>query len=150
MIAGYDNSAGGTVRALRTDENGILMTRPNNALDLPLQQPTTGISISAASEAGITTANATRYSYLQRLHMICSGTVSGGANAGSWTLKNGNSGTVIQIWPYKQTPAIGDQIILEFPTPHKTGGTGGSFTITPSSTFLGTWQIVCNGYYSVL
>lgn len=149
--AGFDNSAGGTVRAFRTDENGIQIVRPTNALDLPLQQPTTGISISAAAEAGITSADAIRYSYLQRLQLVCVGTVLGGTGAGSWTLKNGNGGTVIQILPGKMgTPAILDSYVFEFPTPHKTGGTGGSFTLTPSSTFLGTWQVIANGFRSVV
>ena len=148
---GFDNSAAGTARAFKTDESGLLLTSQRGALDLPLQQPTTGVSLSAASEAGIALADQIRYQYLQRLELICVGTVLGGTGAGSWTLKNGNGGTVLQILPGKMgTPAIMDRYTYEFPTPHKTGGTGGSFTLTPSSTFLGTWQIIANGFRSVL
>ena len=152
VVAGFDASVAGTVRAIATDENGLVLTSQRGALNLPLQQPTAGVQVSAASEVGIALADSTRYQYLQRLHLMCVGTVLGGSShqAGSWSLKNGSAGTVLNIFPYKLTPAVGDQLVFEFPTPHKTNVPGGSFVIIPSSTFLGTWQVIANGFRSVL
>jgi len=153
VAGGFDNSAAGTARGFRTDENGILLARVAPSLDLPLQVPTAGVSISAATDGqGLALADSTRYQYLMRLDMICSGTVVGGSahQAGSWSLKNGSAGTVLAIWPYKLNPSVGDKISMEFPMPHKTNVPGGSFCLLPSSTFLGTWQCVANGYRSVL
>ena len=150
LAGGYDNSAAGTVRGFRTDENGLLMVRPNYALDLPIQQANGGVTVSAASETSITTAVANQHQYLLRLHAICIGTVLGGAvNGGSWSLKNGTSGTVIALLPQPYgTPTLGQQFIWEFPVPHKTSSTAQAFRITPSSTFLGTWVFLANGYMS--
>jgi len=152
MGAGYDNSAAGTVRAMRMDENGVLFTRPNYALDLPLQQANGGVTLSAAAEAGITTPVAGQLGYLLRLQAICVGTVLGGAvNGGSWNLRNGTAGTVVALLPQPfGSPALGHVFTWEFPVPLKNSALAQAFTITPSSTFLGTWAFLANGYRSVL
>lgn len=147
---GFDSSAAGTARGFRTDEDGVQLVRTTGAIERPLSQNGAGgITVSAASEVGIVTADTTRFGYLSRLHMICIGTVNGGAGTGSWGLKNANGGTVIVRIPWVLAPALKDQIILEFPNPLKTGTAGGSFTLTPSSTFLGTWHVMANGHYSI-
>lgn len=157
LAAGYDASAAGTVRGFRTDENGILVVKPTYAeVGMPLQQGASGVlggvTVSAASELAITTAVAAQIGYLLRLEAVCIGTVlGGGITAGSWSLKNGTAGTVIQLLVQpKGTPLLGDRYVWDFPYPHRNSNAAQAFTITPSSTFLGTWMFIANGYRSVL
>ena len=151
-VGGFDASAAGTARPLLTDESGVLLVRPQYAHNLPIAQANGGVSVSAAAETPITTAVALYHQYLLRLTATCIGTVLGGAvNGGSWSLKNGTGGTVIGYLPQPYgSPSLGQQFVWEFPVPHKTSSTAQAFTITPSSTFLGTWLFMANGYRSVL
>ena len=158
LAAGYSSlgAPAGTVRAFRTDENGIQFTSPRYAENMPLQQGAGGalggVTVSAASELAISQAVAAQFGYLLRLKATCIGTVLGGAvNGGSWALKNGTAGTVIAYIPQpKGTPGLGDVLDYEFPHPWRTSSTAQAFTITPSSTFLGTWLFHINGFRSVL
>lgn len=127
-----------------TDEqfSEIIPNRP------PLLTIGQGVSVAAAAETALSTANANRFGYLLSLEAIC--TVAGAA-AGTWNLRAGVAGTSRLLLRQPITVSVvGTRYCWSFPFPWKTDAKGGQFTIEPSAATLGTWIFFVNGFHSSL
>jgi hypothetical protein len=148
LIGAKDNAGTKLARALRCDENGILIVRVEPALDLPLQTPGGAVSISNATETAISKVDASRFGYCQQIEAICT---AAGTVAATWTLRDGAAGSTLLVLQQPVAVAVvGTRYVWSFPNPLKTNAINKAFTIQSSSASTGTWIFTVNGFRSTL
>lgn len=111
-----------------------------------LQTPGGAVSIGNAVETAISVVDAARFGYLVNLTLMCTAVST---TAGTWTLRDGAGGNVLQVIPQPVTAAVvGTKYCFCFPSPWKTNAINKAFTIQGSVATMGTWTFLVNGFMS--
>lgn len=163
LIGGKDFAATPIIRALRCDENGILMSdsMAHAMAGVKLVDSTAGgTSITnTVTETAISTADASKFGYLCMIHGICT-VIGTNAAIATWTLKDGAAGTTLWVFDVAINSPVGSTLNnvgaapnagpITFAVPLKTNAINKSYTMTASVATLGTWRFHVNGFLSTM